>query len=593
MSRALGGRRGGAALRSRTAVLVAAAVLSAALAFAADLLGGLASAERTTVDARFQLRGEDRHRVGPVPIAVVGMDTKSIDEIGEYPLPRRWHAWVIDHLVAAGARVVAYDVQFTEPSPSPRDDEALLDAAAAAPRIVLAATETDRDGATAVLGGPARQRELGVRVGHTGIDRDDDGVVRRFRTARDGLAAFPVVAAELATGRRSAPRDRAARWIDLVGPAGSFPRFSLVDVAKGRVPASRLRGRIVVVGATAPSLGDIHATATDAAMPGPELLANAIATTLRGDPVRDAGGPWNVLLTLLAALAAPLVARRRGPVTTVLGAAAAALLLGLVAYGAFLADRVVDVAAPALALGLGTLTALAISTAFEAAGRQRTREVFARFVAADVVDDVLAQTGDDVRLGGMRTDASVLFCDLRGSTALLERLDPEEGIAVLNRFLAAMSDAVDHHGGTMVGFRGDGLMAVFGAPLRQEDHADRALAAAREMTGAALRAVLAELAADGLEADLRMGVGIASGPVMVGNVGSQRRMEYTAIGDPANVAARLEGMTKDHPHPILLSDATHERLRAHDGLVPLGALTVRGRAGAITAWGAAPAADAG
>ncbi|MDX8153689.1 adenylate/guanylate cyclase domain-containing protein [Patulibacter brassicae] len=588
MSRAPGGRRARAALRSRTAVLVAAAVLSAALAFTADLLGGLASAERTTVDARFQLRGEDRDRIGPVPIAVVGMDTKSLGEIDEYPLPRRWHARVIDRLVAAGARVVAYDVQFTEPSPSARDDEALLDAVDAAPRIVLAATETDRDGATAVLGGPSMQRDLGVRVGHTGVDRDDDGVVRRFRTARDGLVAFPVVAAELATGRRATAADGSGRWVDLVGPSGSFPRYSLVDVAKGRVPAARLRGRIVVVGATAPSLGDIHATATDAAMPGPELLANAIATTLRGDPIRDAGGAWNVLLTLLAALAAPLVARRRGPVSTVLAAAAAALLLGVVAYGAFLADRVVDVATPALALGLGTLTALAISTAFEAAGRQRTREVFARFVAADVVDDVLAETGRDVRLGGMRTDASVLFCDLRGSTALLERLDPEEGIAVLNRFLAAMSDAVDHHGGTMVGFRGDGLMAVFGAPLAQEDHADRALAAAREMTGPALRGVLAELAADGLETDLRMGVGIASGLVMVGNVGSQRRMEYTAIGDPANVAARLEGMTKDHPHPILLSDATQARLARRDGLTSLGALAVRGRSGTIVAWGADP-----
>ena len=584
-------RRSRAEARSRALLLLAAALASAALAIVADAVGGLEQAERAAVDARFRLRGDDPRRLGPVPLAVVGIDGRTLNAADEYPLPRDWHARTIRRLIAARARVIAYDVQFTEQSDDVDADNALIEAVAAAPRIVLAATEVLDDGTTDVLGGGDLLRRIGAHVGHTQVDRDGDGVLRRFAARHDGLTAFPLVAARLATGRPPAADAFAdgRQWLDLAGGVPVVPTYSLVDVARGRVPADRLRGRIVVVGATDPALGDIHVVPTDATMPGPVVMANAIATAIRGVPLRDAWAPWGVLLTLLAALAAPLVALRRGPIATVAGALVAATVLAVGTYAAFLADRVLPFAEPALALALGTLTALAISTALEAAERARTRALFGRFVAGDVVDEVLARTDDDVRLGGVRTDATVLFCDLRGSTALLEQLAPEVGIAVLNRFLGAMSDAVDHHGGTMVGFRGDGLMAVFGAPLEQLDHADRALAAAREMTGPALRTCLDQLRADGTATDLAMGVGIATGPVMAGNVGSQRRMEYTAIGDAANLAARLEGMTKQHPHPILLSDATRARLADPGGLVPLGPQPVRGRSQPVDIWGADPA----
>jgi adenylate cyclase len=319
---------------------------------------------------------------------------------------------------------------------------------------------------------------------------------------------------------------------------------------------------------------------------GPEFQANAIATVLRGVPMRPAWWPLGLLLTAAAAGVPAFAGRRGRSFGTLLAAGVGALGVLVVAWLAFLADRVLPVAEPLLALGLGTLGAVAAGAAFEAVERQRTREIFSRFVSTEVVDDVLARTDDEVRLGGVRVDSTILFCDLRGSTALLEALEPERGIAVLNRFLGAMSDSVDAHGGTLVGYRGDGLMAVFGAPIEQADHADRAVACAREMAGPALDRCHDALRSDGVEQRLQLGVGVASGPVMAGNVGSERRMEYTAIGDAANVAARLEGLTKDHGRPVLVAAGTVERLRDAGGLDALGPVEVRGRVGTVEVWAA-------
>jgi len=575
----------------RRRILVVVAVVAAAVAVAIGALGGLRDVERSTLDARFELRGTDAGRIGPIPIAVVAIDDMTQNRLdARFPFDRRYHARLLRKLREAGVRTVAYDVEFTEET-SVDADNALIRAVAATRRIVLAAIETDEDGRTAVLGGAEAQRAVGARVGHAGIALDGDGVLRRISAERSNLTSFAVATAERATGRRtdrSRFDDDGEALVDWVGGERAIPTYSFVAVMKGEVPASRLRGRIVVVGATAPSLKDVQSTPMDGGAPlaGPEIQANAIATVLRGIPLRDAWWPLGLLLTVAAAGVPALAGRRGRGFGTLLAAAVGAVAVLLVAWVAFLLDRVLPVAQPLLALGLGTLGTVAAGAAFEAVERQRTREIFARFVSEDVVDDVLARTDDEVRLGGLRVDATILFCDLRGSTALLEDLEPERGIVVLNRFLGAMSDCVDAHGGTLVGYRGDGLMAVFGAPLEQPDHADRAVACAREMAGPALERCHEILRADGVERELRMGVGVASGPVMAGNVGSERRMEYTAIGDAANVAARLEGLTKDHGRPILIAAATVQRLGDREGLQPLGPVPVRGRTGTVEVWGA-------
>ncbi len=215
--------------------------------------------------------------------------------------------------------------------------------------------------------------------------------------------------------------------------------------------------------------------------------------------------------------------------------------------------------------------------------REQARDAFARFVPETVVDQVLADA-DGVRLGGVRRAATVLFSDLRGFTSFSETLEPEQVIDALNRYLTAMSEAILDHGGTLVAYMGDGIMAVFGAPLQQDDHADRALEASRDMLER-LQGFNGWLREQGLHDGFKMGIGLNSGPVMSGNVGSERRLEYTALGDTTNTAARLEGMTKGTPHQLYVSDTTYQTLtRPAQDLIQVGEAEVRGRKAKVQLW---------
>jgi adenylate cyclase len=258
----------------------------------------------------------------------------------------------------------------------------------------------------------------------------------------------------------------------------------------------------------------------------------------------------NIALIVILAAAVPLVSLRAGP----RAATAAALGLGAAFAGAaqiaFDDGAIVSIVYPLGGLVLSTAGSLGTQLVSEAYERIRVRDLFTRFVPEDVVDEVLA-SADGVRLGGVQRDGTVMFCDLRGFTALAESLAPERVIEVLNRYLSEMSDAILDHSGTLVAYMGDGIMAVFGAPLSQADHADRALAAAREMLEVRLPRFNAWLREAGLGSDFRIGIGLNSGHVMSGHVGSERRVEYTAVGDTTNTAARIEAMTKDTPHQLL------------------------------------------
>ena len=218
--------------------------------------------------------------------------------------------------------------------------------------------------------------------------------------------------------------------------------------------------------------------------------------------------------------------------------------------------------------------------------RSRLRDVFARFLPESVVEEVLLRGGGDPRLGGVRVDATVMFCDLRGFTPFAERTSPDRVIDVLNRYLGEMTDAVLDAGGTLVGFLGDGILAIFGAPIPAPDHADRALAATRTMLAERLPRFNAWVREEGFEDAFRMGIGLNSGSIMSGNVGSERRLEYTAIGDAVNTAARIEQLTKEHPFDALLSGATRELLtQPAEDLRFIGDVVIRGRATATALWG--------
>jgi adenylate cyclase len=217
--------------------------------------------------------------------------------------------------------------------------------------------------------------------------------------------------------------------------------------------------------------------------------------------------------------------------------------------------------------------------------RARMHDSFSRFLPEHVVDDVLARTDDDFRLGGVRTAGTVMFTDLRGFTSLTERRPPELVIDVLNRYFEETCDAIFEHGGTLVAYRGDGFLAVFGAPIEVEDHADRALETARDLVDVRLPRFNMWARDSGLVEEVRMGIGLNSGPFMSGNVGSSRRLEYTVHGDTVNTASRIEGMTKTVGGPILLAESTRQALLdPPDDLQHLGEFEVRGRDSTVSLW---------
>ncbi len=582
--------------RLRTMLLIAAALLcslSGLLLMATDALRRL---DLSSVDMRFDVRGA---RPAPDSIVIVAIDDPTInDPKFTFPFTRKLHAKAIRALKKAGAAVIGYDVQFTQRSGDDAADNALIYAVRSpGARVVLAATAVSDAGKTNVFGGGFGLKFSRGVPGYSNFEKDPDGVTRHMLDGDDGLAAFPIAVAQLKVGHKiHAPPGNSA-WIDFAGPPVTYKYLSFKDVAEGRLNPADVKGKIVVVGSSASTLHDERETSTTGqrSMPGPEVHANAITTALEGFPLHSGPGWLDALLVVALGFAAPFAAIRLRMLFAVPIGILAIVGLIIGAQLAFQNDVIIGVIYALLAGIAALLLTGAIHGVTVAFERANTRDAFARFVPESVVDQVL-QDAEGVRLGGVRGEATVMFSDLRGFTSFAETLQPEQVIDALNRYLTAMSEAILDHGGTLVAYMGDGIMAVFGAPLHQDDHADRALAAARDML-ARLEGFNGWLRDAEMHDGFKMGIGLNTGPVMSGNVGSERRLEYTALGDTTNTAARLEGMTKGTPYQLYVADSTREALRtAVDDLVEVGEFEVRGRIAKIKLWsvvgGQAPSGNA-
>jgi adenylate cyclase len=585
--------------RSRRARLRLTLFLTAAVAAAAVMLGlfaldALKGLELRSVDTRFSIRGTQPQ---PKDLAVVAIDTNTFNKFEgrvQWPFPRRYHARVLDNLRKDGAKAIAFDVQFTEQTDA-RDDNALINAIGRSKNVVLATTEADH-GKTAVLGGEQTLRAIKARAGNALLPNDGGGTLRRTWFSAAGLKTLGIATAEDVLGHPLKPSALGGKtaWIDYRGGPGTIPTLSYFDVWKNTFRPGTFKNRIVVIGPAAPTLGDVHPTSVtgEDLMSGSEIQANTIWTALHGFPLQPVAKFWTPLLIVLLALAAPLL-------FLLLTARESVLVLTLVALSYTAATQVlfnhgtiVPFVYPMIALGLAAVLGTAVHAVTSAFEREMVRDVFSRFVPESVVSEVLSQAQGGVRLGGERRIATVLFSDLRGFTSYAETLPPATVISVLNRYLTLMSDVILDNGGTLVAYMGDGIMAVFGAPIEQDDHADRALRTARHMTGPALQEFNQWMRDQGVGQGFRMGVGLMSGEVMSGNVGSERRLEYTAIGDTTNTAARLEGMTKGQPYMVFVAGTTVEA--AHeppDDLVSVERMEVRGRREQVDVWALPDAPD--
>jgi adenylate cyclase len=562
------------------------------LGYGASLLQSL---EGSTINTRFTVRGT---QAVPKNLMVVAIDPKSFQDLNkQFPFPRAVDGKAISTISKQHPAAIAVDIQLSEPSTLGQDDDVALLSAVndAHGKVIFSDTEPTSKGNVAFLGsgkGTALLKSVGARPAEGSFPFDPGGVIRQMQYQISNLKTLAVVTAEVATHKRVTPFTN-NRFIDYVGPAGTLPYLSFSQAYWGtysgtktgkKLPSNFFTNKIVVIGATATNLNDIHASSTDSAMPGPEIQANAINTVLNNFPLSAAAGWVNVVLIVLLGLTVPLVGMRARPLITILLAVGLGIAFTVGVQLAFNSGSIVSYVYPLGALILataGTLTTQLVTEAFE---RIRTRDLFTRFVPEDVVDEVL-KSSDGLRLGGVQREGTVMFSDLRGFTSMAETLTPARVIEVLNHYLSEMSDAILNHGGTLVAYMGDGIMAVFGAPLPQEDHADRALAAALEMRDERLPRFNEWLRAEELSEGFRMGIGLNSGHVMSGHVGSERRVEYTAVGDTTNTASRIEGMTKGTPHQLLLSGQTKNALmHPPDDFIDFGEAEIRGRVEKMTLW---------
>lgn len=350
-----------------TALAAAVAALAGSAVYLTDALPGV---EAATVHARFAARGAST----PGDVVIVGIDDRTFGDLNrQWPFPRSLHGRVVDALHAAGAREIVYDVQFTEPT-APREDRALYDAIARAGGAVLATSESDASGHTNVLGGDASLAAARARAGAADLTSEQNGSITRFPHDVALLPSLAAVAAARAKGRPVplAQFGDGGALIDYRGGPGTITSLPFSSVLRGRFDPSAIRGKIVVIGATAPTLQDMHATPTGSEpMSGPEVQANAIWTALHGFPLRDAPAGLDLLLVLVLA-ALPLAARLAFKVlATVLAAVLAAVAYIAAAQVAFDTGTVLAVFAPLGALTVSTVGMIVASHSSETRERRR------------------------------------------------------------------------------------------------------------------------------------------------------------------------------------------------------------------------------
>lgn len=593
------------ARRRRLFTLWGVGFLASVLVTSLSALGYFERVQAQALDLVQRLKGQEfaSH------VVVVAVDDDAFASLGwRTPVSREYMARVVRGLERSGAAVVGFDFDFSSPT-SVADDQAFADAIVAfrdergVSRVVLGDTAAEGQGP---LGDPRLLRTV-VR-GTPRVPVDPDGMIRRAmfvvpadtgRPTEPSLSLAVVgriagfdreaLAKSVADGRAQLPRWDAAQAkpveaeavpiavgqfirINFVGPAQSFltiPSNAVAALADPSIEVAEdnpLRGRVVLVGGTYKEARDSFPTPVGV-MPGVEVHATLAHMLLTRSFIRQSGWLTSVVLQIAVVVLAGFVLTLVRPLVGTAICLSAALLVGLPAsYLAFRrAGYWIDFLLPVLATCL-------LGVAADVLARRRFRESFARHVSSEVAAQILAETPS---LEGERRDVSILISDLRGFTTLSESMEPARVARHLNEYFEAMVCEIFTHRGMVNDFVGDSIVAVFGAPLDDAEHALHAVKSAMGMERA-LAKLNERWTAAGLPT-LRQGVGIHTGQVFAGNVGSSTRLKYTVIGDPVNVAARLEGLNKDLGTTVLITDETYAIVRERVDVKDRGAIPVKGR----------------
>ena len=583
------------------------ALIALLCALAVTLAAGVGAFRR--VDKWVQDALLQRPGAASPEIVIIGIDEDTLSALGPY---HTWSRAVMasalerlaedpDHLPA----VVAVDTLYAGTS-DPEADARLVEAARRLPAVVMASAaqigaaygDVEETGVTvdafSVLGYETPYDALRdvTAQGHINAMYDRDGVMRHALLYVDvpmetGVRRVYSMACEAARLYREAqgatlktPRTDARGFFYIpftAAPGGYDDGYSLARLIRGEVPSDAFAGKIVLIGPYAAALQDAYFTPIDRSrqMYGVEVQANVIQSLLEGNEKTELGELPQLAALFLLCFGAALVFLR-GKVGRTAWLALALIVLGPAAAWALYALGTVT---HPLWLPLGALllyiAAVARHYALAAMERQRVTRTFERYVAPEIVREILREGTDSLKLGGSLRQIAVLFVDIRGFTAMSERLAPERVVYILNKYLDMTSACVEKNGGTLDKYVGDATMAFWGAPLPIGDPVVPAARAAMDIIAGA-RALSRQLREE-LGEELNVGVGIHYGPAVVGNMGSERRMDYTAIGDTVNTAARLESNAPGGV--IYISRAVADRLGNRARTTSLGAaVRLKGKA---------------
>ena len=374
------------------------------------------------------------------------------------------------------------------------------------------------------------------------------------------------------------PTDEMGRmFINFRGGPHTFPHYSVADIMAGRTPADAFKDRIVFVGSTAIGVYDLRVTPFSTVFPGLEVHANVADNILRQTFLFRP--EWAGLFDLTAILLMGMVT---GLVLPRLRAFFSVLLIGVLFFGYLVMSQALFVRRGIwLNAVYPLLTMVIVYTAvtlyryiIEEREKRKIRGAFSFYVTPSVVNEML-KNPEKLKLGGDKKELSVLFSDIRGFTTLAEEMEPEALVNLLNEYLTDMTNIVFEFDGLLDKYIGDAVMAVFGAPLEQTDHPIRACRTALKMLER-LRKMQEKWEAEGAPR-LDIGIGINTGPMVVGNMGSERRFDYTVMGDSVNLASRLEGINKEYGTRVVISEFTYERVKNDFFCRELDAVRVKGK----------------
>jgi adenylate cyclase len=549
-------------------------------------------------------------KVAPDPdIVLIDIDDKSFaamrDEAGRWPWPRSVYADLIAGLSPQKPRAIVFDIVFNDKDRDrPQEDEAFaasisehrntyfplvrlpaendprgLALSDVAPLLGVMRTQGADLEARAMLVPPIVLPPEQWRVGLIGYTDDADGVGRRY-LLRETIRGWqiPSLPARVAFDLGYPVPDADDIVLAWRGTKENFPRVSFSDLyedlnkSKRTRPADEFTGKILIIGTAAPGLQDLRVTPLHGTYPGAQILGTAIENLKNSRQMRYAASWWPAMIGV-ALIFLVYLAFRTGVDARITGGVLAAASAGLVTTSWAMVGSLIllPVVTPLAAAWLFFGAAALAEFLRERRQRQAAMAQFSRFTNPHVAKLLVERGGIDTG----RREVTLLFSDIRGFTTLSETRSPEEVIALLNRYFSLQVDVVFRHSGSLDKFIGDCIMAIWGAPLDDPDHAKHAVACALDMVDT-LHAFKRALGAE--DSGFDVGIGVHSGPAVVGLMGSQKRLEYTAIGDTVNLASRIEGLTKDAKRRVLVSKDTAELCGDAFEFVHCGTFPVKGRA---------------